>query len=91
MTYPIRAHLPPPDPVSIERMAAADLILIARQAKTRAPRMSIEERDSYVKRCKELIVELEAAVSEFERGAPDLTWIPPHIRLLPDSEARVHE
>jgi hypothetical protein len=79
--YAIRRHIPPPDHVALERMAAADLVLLARRAGTAAQGMTLDEREAHAKRFESLIQELEVAALLMRQGAPaDRDYIPPVIR-----------
>jgi hypothetical protein len=102
VSYSIRAYIPPADPIPVEKIDAADIVLAARRAATLAQNMSHEEREVWAKRLEYLIQELHVGVIVFRKGAPDPTFIPDFLKPdgppLPDrvylraaADALIHE
>lgn len=87
--WPIKTYVPAPDPVTVEQLAAADLVLAARRAATISKDMPIEEREQYAKRCESLIEELRVACIVFRAGRLEPDHIPIYLRAAKD--ALTHE
>ncbi len=90
MTYSIRTLIREPEPVEIERLAAADLVLAARRAEQLSKLMPVDEREQYVKRFEALILDLELAKAAMRKaGPPEPDFIPTYLRA--ESQAAFHD
>lgn len=69
----------PPDPVSIERQAAADVVMAARRVTITRPMLTDAEREAYAKRFESLALELTNSAHSMRNGVRDPEFIPPFI------------
>lgn len=68
-----------PDPVAIERQAAADLVIAARRVTLMRPMLTDSEREAYARRFENLALELNNAAAAMRVGVIPTEHIPPFL------------